>query len=119
MLNAIRKVKSKAANFKVAMTRARDWSTYFNFFMLLFVTISSLRQYESFKFLTTKYIIWIMIIGVFGMALFGWIDLHWGLYKLEVEKLNRINPIWVETFNRLERIENKLGNMENEFKRNI
>jgi hypothetical protein len=82
--------------------------------MILFITISSVREYESFKFLTNTHVVLILITAIVGMTIFGWIDLNYGLYKAEMEKLSRLNPIWVENFKRLDRIEEKVNKLGRE-----
>lgn len=45
---------------KIALDRGREWISYINFFLIVFIAVANLKQYSYFDFLQTRY--WMIII---------------------------------------------------------
>ncbi len=104
---------------KIAMDRGKYWLSYINFAMLLFIAVTSMKEYEYFSFLQGRY--WLVLLG-FGTLVFitvlGYIDLKkLKTYQLESEIYAQINPVQQKVFEnqdkilkRIEGLEKKIGN---------
>ncbi|MCK5373521.1 MAG: hypothetical protein KAJ20_04225 [Candidatus Aenigmarchaeota archaeon] len=103
---------------KIAMDRGKYWLSYINFAMLLFIAVTSMKEYEYFSFLQGRY--WLVLLG-FGTLVFitvlGYIDLKkLKTYQVESEIYARINPVQQKIFEnqdkilkRIEGLEKKIG----------
>ncbi|MCK5234936.1 MAG: hypothetical protein KAJ88_04935 [Candidatus Aenigmarchaeota archaeon] len=103
---------------KIAMDRGKYWLSYINFAMLLFIAVTSMKEYEYFSFLQGRY--WLVLLG-FGTLVFitvlGYVDLKkLKTYQVESEIYARINPVQQKIFEnqdkilkRIEGLEKKIG----------
>ena len=103
---------------KIAMDRGKYWLSYINFAMLLFIAVTSMKEYEYFSFLQGRY--WLVVLGfctLVFITVLGYIDLKkLKTYQMESEIYAKINPVQQRVFEnqdkileRIERLEKKIG----------
>ncbi len=99
---------------KMAMDRGKYWLSYINFAMLLFISVTSMKEYDMFSFLQGRY--WIFLLG-FGTFIFitilGYIDLKkLKTFQLETEIYARINPVQQRMFDNQDKILKRIDGIE-------
>ncbi len=99
---------------KIAMDRGKYWLSYINFAMLLFIAVTSMKEYEYFSFLQGRY--WLIFLG-FGTLVFitvlGYIDLKkLKTYQVESEIYARINPVQQKVFENQDKILKRIEGLE-------
>ncbi len=103
---------------KIVFDRGRAWVGYLTFLMMVFVTITSMKEYAYFEFLGGRH--WFVIILAASVAvifLLGYLELKtFHVYQKEAEIIGRINPIQRKLLEnqgailtRLKRLEKKRG----------
>lgn len=107
-------MKDFLIKLKIAMDRGKYWLSYVNFAMLLFIAVSSMKDYEYFTFLQGRY--WLLILG-FGTLVFitvlGYIDLKkLKTFQIESEIYAKINPVQQKIFANQDMILKRLDDIE-------
>ncbi|NOQ56049.1 MAG: hypothetical protein GQ477_04560 [Nanohaloarchaea archaeon] len=99
---------------KMAMDRGKYWLSYINFAMLLFISVTSMKEYDMFLFLQGRYWIVLLGIGTFVFITFlGYIDLKkLKTYQTESEIYARINPVQQKMFDNQDKILKKIASLE-------
>ena len=99
---------------KIVFDRGRGWVGYLTFLMMVFVTITSMKQYTYFEFLAGRY--WMILVLCAGLALIfllGYLEVRTlSLYQKEAEIYSRINPVQQKVFQNQKRILEKLAELE-------
>ncbi|MBU1487687.1 hypothetical protein KKH56_06555 [bacterium] len=80
---------------KIVFDRGRYWASYLTFMMMIFVTVSNMKEYAYFQFLQGRYWLIIIFLASLGIILLtGYIELtRLGTYQKEAEIYARLNPI--------------------------
>jgi hypothetical protein len=111
MKKQLRQARTKLVKWKIYIDRARMYINYINFFMIIFLFVDSLKNYEFSKALvpnsTTGLIILIPLFFLLSLLL-GYLDTRLGIRSEESKQNTLKNPIMNEIIERLERIEKKL-----------
>lgn len=91
------------------MNRAITYLALVNSAMILFLTLSKLKEVGLINFEIDKYFIPIYVLGGLILIIFGWFDVKFfkGLQG-EARKMFDLNPRFNEMNNRLSRIEERL-----------
>ena len=99
---------------KIVFDRGRYWVGYLTFLMMVFVTVTSMKQYAYFEFLRGAYWIAIVLAGSIGlMLLLGYIELKRSrIYQKEAEIYASINPVQRRIFENHERILKRLDELD-------
>ncbi|MFH1722956.1 MAG: hypothetical protein ABH950_10190 [Candidatus Altiarchaeota archaeon] len=99
---------------KIVFDRGRSWIGYLTFLMMVFVTITSMKEYPYFAFLAGRY--WFFLVLVSGVALIfvlGYLELRtFHVYQKELEIYSRINPVQKKVFENQEKILERLDKLE-------
>jgi len=105
---------------KIVFDRGRYWLGYMTFLMMVFVTVTSMKEYSYFEFLRSWYWLAFILAGsVAGMFVLGYIELkHVKAYQKEAEIYAQINPVQKKIFENQERILKKLEELEEAQERN-
>jgi hypothetical protein len=103
---------------KIVFDRGKQWIGYFNFLMIVFITVASMKAYTTFSFLSSTYWLIIIIIASFLLiALIGWLEVKkFGTYQKEAEILGRINPTFKRIFENQEKIMRDLKELKKKVK---
>ena len=87
------------------------WLGYVNFMMIGWIFLKSLNN-ETVNTLLSHHTVLFSLVCVagflFGMVFVGWLDCKLGIRKAEVTNLSKQNPLFIEMYNRLQRIESHL-----------
>ncbi len=99
---------------KIVFDRGRNWVSYLMFLMMVFVTVTSMKEYSYFKFLGSRYWMIIVLAGSIVVILaLGYIELRRSdIYQKEAEIYARINPVQKRIFDNQEKILEKLDEIE-------
>ena len=110
----IAEMKDKLIKVKIVFDRGRYWVGYLTFLMMVFVTVTSMRQYAYFEFLSGRYWLAIVLISSIAfMLLLGYLELKRSdIYQREAEIYASINPIQKKVFENQERILEKLDELD-------
>ncbi|MBW6462102.1 MAG: hypothetical protein K0B07_03595 [DPANN group archaeon] len=99
---------------KMAMDRGKYWLSYINFVMLLFISVTSMKQYEYFSFLQGRY--WLIILGLgtfVFITILGYVDLKiLKTFQIETEIYARINPVQQKMFDNQDKILDMISGIE-------
>ena len=99
---------------KMAMDRGKYWLSYINFAMLLFISVTSMKEYDMFSFLQGRY--WIIVLGLgtfVFITLLGYIDLKkLKTFQMETEIYARINPVQQRMFDNQDNILKRISDVE-------
>ncbi|MCK5593798.1 MAG: hypothetical protein KAI18_01000 [Candidatus Aenigmarchaeota archaeon] len=99
---------------KMAMDRGKYWLSYINFAMLLFISVTSMKEYDMFSFLQGRY--WIIVLGLgtfVFITILGYIDLKkLKTFQLETEIYARINPVQQRMFDNQDKILKRIDGIE-------
>lgn len=108
-------MKELLVKSKIVFDRGKYWLSYLTFFMLLFITVTNMKQYSYFEFMQGRY--WFIILlfaSILAMFLLGYVELkHLKTYQKEVEVLGKIDPNWQKSYKNQEKILEKLSELEN------
>ena len=107
-------MKTFFVKLKIAMDRGKYWLSYVQFFMLLFVLVTSMKQYSTFAFLkSTQWLGILTIITLVGLIVIGYLDFKiFKTYQAESEIYAKVNPIQKRMFDNQEKILERLENLE-------
>ncbi|MCK5474621.1 MAG: hypothetical protein KAI53_04390 [Candidatus Aenigmarchaeota archaeon] len=107
-------MKNTLVKIKIAMDRGKYWLSYVQFFMLLFVLVTSMKQYTTFSFFrSTEWLGLLTIITLVGLVVLGYIDLKvLKTYQTESEIYARVNPIQKKMLDNQENILKQLDLLE-------
>jgi len=114
-------MKDRLIKAKIVFDRGRYWVGYLTFLMMVFVTVTSMKQYPYFEFLSGRYWLVVVLAASMGfMLLVGYIELKRSrIYQREAEIYARLNPVQRRVFEnhdkileRLDELENKLSALE-------
>ena len=99
---------------KILFDRGRYWVNYLIFLMVVFVTATSMKQYEMFAFLSSSYWIAFVLLGsVLFMGVLGYIELHkLQTYQKEAEYLAKLNPVQARMLDNQDKIMKRLDRLE-------
>ncbi|MEA3229740.1 MAG: hypothetical protein U9P44_02390 [archaeon] len=99
---------------KIAMDRGKYWLSYINFAMLLFISVTSMKQYEMFSFLRGWSWLFVLGLGTFVLiTVLGYLDLKkLKTYQIESEIYAQINPVQKRIFENQDRIMRRLEDIE-------
>lgn len=88
-------MSEKLIKAKIALDRGKYWMSYLNFFILIFIATSSIKEYPQLTFLQGRYwILLLLILSLISIAVLGYLDLKvFSTYQKEVEIMSRINPV--------------------------
>lgn len=99
---------------KMSMDRGKYWLSYINFAMLLFISVTSMKNYEYFSFLQGRY--WLVMLGLgtfVFITILGYIDLKkLKTFQIESEIYARINPVQQKMFSNQDKIMKRLDSIE-------
>ncbi len=99
---------------KMAMDRGKYWLSYINFAMLLFISVTSMKEYDMFSFLQGRY--WIIVLGLgtfVFITILGYIDLKkLKTFQMETEIYARINPVQQRMFDNQDNILKRISGIE-------
>ena len=99
---------------KMAMDRGKYWLSYINFAMLLFISVTSMKEYDVFSFLQGRY--WIIVLGLgtfVFITILGYIDLKkLKTFQLETEIYARSNPVQQRMFDNQDKILKRIDGIE-------
>ena len=99
---------------KMAMDRGKYWLSYINFAMLLFISVTSMKEYDVFLFLQGRY--WIVLLGLgtfVFITILGYIDLKkLKTFQIESEIYARINPVQQRMFENQDKILERISGIE-------
>ncbi len=104
------KVKEFIAKAAIAFDRGKHWLSVLNFFMIVFLTVTSMKEYPAFSFLRSAY--WIALIVLLAcvfVMLIGYFDIKRGVYKKELMVKARIDPVQQRVFRELDYIRDHVG----------
>ena len=112
--NSVITMKNTLVKIKIAMDRGKYWLSYVQFFMLLFVLVTSMKQYTTFSFLgSTDWLLSLTIITLIGLVVLGYIDLKiLKTYQTESEIYARVNPIQKKMLDNQENMLKRLDKLE-------
>lgn len=100
---------------KIVFDRGRSWVGYLTFLMMVFVTITSMKEYAYFEFLAGRH--WFVILLLASVAvifLLGYLELKtFHVYQKEAEIIGRINPVQRKLLENQDTILERLERMEN------
>jgi hypothetical protein len=101
--------KRSFVRWKIYIDRARMYLGYFNFLMIAFVFLNSIKNQEVRSFLDENHLLtYPLIIVVFLVFSFilGRLDTKLGLRREELRNLSAENPVLMDILNSLEDIKN-------------
>ncbi|VVB75749.1 Uncharacterised protein [Candidatus Tiddalikarchaeum anstoanum] len=111
MKEQLRKARENIVKWKIYIDRARMYINYINFFMIIFLFVDTLKNYEFSKNWipnsTTGILILLPLFLLVSIVL-GYLDTKLGIRSEEAKQTTTENPIMNEIRERLERIERKL-----------
>ncbi|NOR85925.1 hypothetical protein GQ473_07475 [archaeon] len=112
-------MKTFLVKLKIAMDRGKYWLSYVQFFMLLFVLVTSMKTYTTFSFLgSTQWLGILTIVTIIGLIVIGYLDLKvFKTYQAESEIYAHVNPIQKRMFDNQNKILEKLEQLENDNKK--
>lgn len=96
---------------KIAVDRGRIWVGYIQFFMLLFITVTSMKQYHIFNFIfvTPYWYIYIGVGAIISILFIGYADVKiFKTFQKETEIYAKINPVQKRLFENQNKIINLL-----------
>jgi len=91
---------------KVYLGRSNTYLTIINSMSILFLATEKIKDY-GFN-LTVGYQVMIAITMFATLLFIGWLDTHFGLYKMETKMCSDNNPQVVETLEIVKRIEGRI-----------
>lgn len=99
---------------KIVFDRGKQWIGYFTFLMMVFVTVTSMKEYAYFQFLRSRYWMVFALLASFILVLFiGYLEIRrLNVYQKEVEIYARMNPVQRRVFENHERIIERLDSIE-------
>ena len=106
-------VKDFFVKAKMVLDRGKNWISYVNFLLLVFVAVSSLKQYPAFNFLKSRYWLFIFLGAAFvGVIVLGYIDLVFlKTHEAEYEIAARMNPVQRRMFKNQDEIIKKVNKL--------
>lgn len=111
MKKQLKKARNKLVRWKIYLDRAKMYINYINFFMIIFLFVDSLKNYEFSKALvpnsTTGLLILIPIFFLISVF-FGYLDTRLGIRSEESRQHSLKNPVMTEILDKLEKIEKKI-----------
>ena len=112
-------MKTFLLKIKIAMDRGKYWLSYVQFFMLLFVLVTSMKEYSLFSFLgSTEWLGILTITTIIGLIVIGYLDLKvFKTYQAESEIYANVNPIQKRMFDNQNKILERLERLENDNKK--
>ena len=99
--------RKKLALSKMFMSRTASYLAIINAGMILFLVLSRIEDY-GIDIEIEKYFFPILILGLFILTIFGWLDDKLGFHELERKHVEKRNPYMRDILDRLDRIEKKL-----------
>ncbi len=98
-------LKDFFAKVMVCLERGKYWISYLNFFMIVFLTVTSMREYQAFGFLRSAHWIVLIVLVAFIVVFFiGYLDIKRGIYEKEKLVEAKINPVQKRIFKELDYI---------------
>lgn len=99
---------------KIIFDRGRYWFGYSTVFMLMFVAVSSLKQYSYFSFLGAWYwLVCLFLLSLFMMLGIGYVEMK---YTKTIQKESKIytlrNPVFMELLDNQKIIIDKLNELK-------
>ena len=110
MFGAFRKGSAKV---KVYLQRSLSWIGLLNSVMILYLMMSDLSERGVIGSLQ-KYVVLSIVVLAVGLLVFGYFEVKYGFMRAEYSAIWKNIPQVNEILNRLEAIENKLGEGRNE-----
>ncbi len=107
-------MKDFLVKIKIAMDRGKYWLSYVQFFMLLFVLVTSMKQYTTFSFIgSTEWLLLLTVTTLVGLVVLGYLDLKvLKTYQTESEIYARVNPIQKKMLDNQENMRKQLDRLE-------
>ena len=99
---------------KIVFDRGKNWVSYLTFLMLIFVTITAMKEYPYFSFLSSWYWLAVFLLGSLAVVGFlGWLEMK-GLrtWQKEREIYGRMDPVMNRLIENQEEILKKLNRLE-------
>ena len=102
----LKTVKETLVKIKIVFDRGKNYISYITFFMMTFVTITAMKEYEMFSFLSST--LWFTIvfsISIFSIGFIGWLEMK-GLktWQKEREIYGRLDPVFEKLYNNQNKI---------------
>ena len=113
----LKKLRSKLVHAKVFASRVVTYLALVNAIMLLFLTVTDLKQYDI--NIELKYWFFpILIAMILIMVFIGWLEDKLGFFKEESKVIMTRTPQIIETLEIVKRIEKRMDKLENDSKKN-
>lgn len=96
--------------YKIYLDRARMYVGYFQFFLIGWVFLESIRDSKigAFIFANAVFTLPVLfILFISGCIFIGWLEMKMGIRDNEYDQLAKANPFLRELMDKIERIENK------------
>ena len=107
MRKLFKRVRSSIIHAKIFSQRGISYISMINSGMILFILLSNLEKY-GIDINITQWFFPIIIIGIIGLIIIGYVEDKLGFFRTEVEASQKRNPQMNEILERLERIEKTL-----------
>ncbi|RKY40094.1 MAG: hypothetical protein DRP85_09245 [Candidatus Makaraimicrobium thalassicum] len=107
-------MSEKLIKTKIALDRGKYWMSYLNYFILIFIATSSIKDYPQLSFLQGRYwLILLLFLSLISIAVLGYLDLKvFSTYQKEVEIMSRINPLQQKLLGNQKEILERLEHLE-------
>lgn len=112
----LKKLRSKLVHAKVFASRVVTYLALVNAVMLLFLTVTDLKEYN----IDINLKVWFipMLFIMVGLMVFiGWLEDRMGFFKEESKVIMTRTPQIIETLEIVQRLEKKIEKMENDNKK--
>ena len=104
-------MKKGFGKIKMFIMRALSYAAIINGAMILFLVLAQLEKYNI-DIDITKTFFPILLVGIFGLGIFGLIEDKLGLHEAERHAQEQRNPYMKEIIERLERIEKRVKKLK-------
>lgn len=82
---------------KIIFERGQAYFGYLQFVMIIFITVSQMRTYPLFAWLSGWYWFGALFVGIFGTILFvGYLEIRWNIWQRQTDIYARLNPLNLE-----------------------
>lgn len=110
-----KKFREKFILYKIFYQRSLSYVSLLNSAMILFLFLSDLKRYNIFISIETWFIP-ILILGIFLLILFGYIEDRLGFYRAEQEGVTERTPQMNAILKKLEHVEKELYEIKKKIK---
>ena len=110
-MDKLKRLRSKIVHAKLFSQRGISYIAIVNSAMILFLLLSNLEKY-GIDIDITQWFVPILIVGMLGLTLIGYVEDKLGFFSTETEVAQRRNPQLNELLDRVKRIERKVGKLK-------